>query len=313
MRALSKFVQVLPRLQPFCISAAMSAEISRPTEFADISKITWSKFSYKLTDLVNDPHIPLQVPSQAALVQLHLTDSILPFASASSILDIACGPGTVYSTLLDSSITLNPNAPLLGNDISPSMIANLHETIASHPNDPRWTRVHAIVEDATSMTSIPSSSQSHVLSALGICNIPSSDAALLEVRRVMAPCGVFSMTSIAKAAWMTDVMGILGNFYPTRAVPFTSAKWRTKEGFAAELERNGFVDVLVEEAELRMGFASPEEIVETLWRVLPFIPSLTEGMRRDEIEGVKDAQVRFVRETYPDGILPGMALVGVAR
>jgi len=297
----------------------MAAKQLSSSDYPQIEQSTWSKFSYKLEGVVNDAKIPFHdtkfnVAVQAARAHIHFTDSVLPFSSATSILDIACGPGTVYSTLFSySPIALSPTASLLANDISPSMIANLNNTKLAHPDSPTWSRVQASVEDATDLSLIPSASQSHVLSALGICNIPDSTAALREARRVMAPGAVFSMTSIAKAAWMTDVMGVLTAMYPDRKVPFTGAQWRTKEAFKAELERNGFVDVVVEEAGLSMGFTSPEDLVQTLWAVLPFMPGLVEGLNREDIPGIKDAQVRFVRKTYPDGAMPGLALVSVAR
>lgn len=298
----------------------MAAEQRASDIYYQVDKSTWSKLNYDvdvaMTDaksISDDTKSLYIVAIQAALAQLHLTESVVSFSSATSILDVACGPGTVYSALFSSPIALSPTAPLLAIDISSSMIANLNKTKLAHSGSRSWSRVQASVLDATDLSAIPSASQSHVLSGMGICSIPESTAALREARRVMAPGAVFSMTSIAKAAWMTDVMGILTAMYPARKVPFMAEKWRTREALKAELELNGFVDVVVEEAPLSMRFTNPETFIQTLWAVLPFMPGLTKGLSEKDIQAVKDAQVQSVSENYPDGAIPGLALVSVAR
>lgn len=298
----------------------MTAEKNSSNIRYQVDTPTWSKLNYKVDGVFTDVKSTLDdskslyiVAVQAALAQLHLTDSVVPFSAATSILDIACGPGTVYSALFSSPITLSRTAPLLAIDISPSMIANLNKTKLAHPGSPSWSRVQASVVDATDLSSISTASQSHVLSGMGICSIPESTAALREARRVMAPGAVLSMTSIAEAAWMTDVMGILTAMYPHRKVPFMAEKWRTRDALKSELELNGFVHVVVEEAPLSMRFTKPENFVQTLWAVLPFMPGLVKGLSEEDVQRVKDAQVQFVTKTYPDGVIPGLALVSMAR
>lgn len=267
-----------------------------------MSKDTWSKFSYKVSGA--------SPPLQATKVQLERTNNAKSFSSATSILDIACGPGTVFHQLFALEYSFPENATLIALDISPQMIDQIKSKQA---DDPQWQRINAAVCDATDLSTIRDDSQSHVLSAMGIFVIPDSTTALKEARRVLAPDGIFSMTTVAQASWVTDIFGQLTKVCSDRKVPFAAEKWQTREAFKAELESAGFSDVEVFEAPLEMPYESPEKVVESLWVMLPFVSSLTSGMSEGEISRVKELMAKRVREGYPDGHLPGLSLAGVGR
>ena len=74
-------------------------------------KETWAKFSYSAANTTQTSagkHDSQErksigaVPAQAARAQLALIDRIHPFSTTTSPLDIACGPGTVFTGLFDS-------------------------------------------------------------------------------------------------------------------------------------------------------------------------------------------------------------------
>lgn len=275
-----------------------------------VSKETWKNFSYSTK--------PGDTTLQPTIVQLAHTNSTLPFANATAILDIACGPGSMYTQLFASEppIPLSSSATLTALDISPAMIAQIHQRQSEDSSsDKEWSRVTTHVCDATDLSMIPDSSQSHVLSALGIFVIPDSDAALREARRVMAPGGVFSMTGLASASWVQEVLAQLTILHPDRMIPFAAEKWRTKEAFGNELINVGFRDVEMVEIPLAMQFEEREQAIEWLWKRLAFMPTVTKGMSELDIKRAKEAMIEYIARTYPElpGTLPGLALLGVGR
>ncbi|PNS19031.1 hypothetical protein CAC42_1767 [Sphaceloma murrayae] len=285
-----------------------------------ISPSVWKTHSYAISN--SNPKSLMRPgkasPMQTAFTQLRLIDAALPFSSATSVLDIACGPGTVYKCLFDLSPSLSVPAScaLLATDISAPMIAH----ITARQSDPlpgdegTWSRINAWVADATDLSIVSDGSQSHVISQMGIFLIPDSDAALREVKRVMRKDGnaVFSMSSVAETTWNSDVMGVIEEMWPERRMPRVNAKWRDVDSFRGELERNGFSKVEIHEVKMAMGFDDERELVEGLWKALPFMKSLTEGMTEEDMSRTKDVMVERVKERFPEKELPGKALVAVA-
>ncbi|PSK42340.1 hypothetical protein B9Z65_4254 [Elsinoe australis] len=282
-----------------------------------ISRDTWKNHSYGMSG-PGSPHAhPTKAsPMATARHQLELINSVSPFSTATSVLDIACGPGTVYRELFSSNLPLSPTAALLATDISAPMISHITARQAEHqPGDEHsWARVKAWVADATNLDTVPSDSQSHVVSQMGIFLIPDSDAALTEVRRVMRKDGkaVFSMSSVAKAAWNQDIMCMVEELHPERKMPTMPRKWCDKGLFKEELERNGFKGVRVEEFKMGLGYEDEEKTVEMLWKNMPFIPQVTRGMSEEEIKHVKAKMVERMKERFPGKEMPGLALIGVA-
>ncbi|KAF2224118.1 hypothetical protein BDZ85DRAFT_318092 [Elsinoe ampelina] len=293
-----------------------------------ISRDLWRSHSYSPQSISPPTRSSPMAISHALLSH---TNTLLPFSTATSILDIACGPGTVFSTLFTSPIPLAPTASLLATDISPGMVAQIHarQSQPSADTATTWARVHAFEADATSLPTVPDGSQSHVLSQMGIFLIPDSALALAEVRRVMrkspppssssspspatSPASVFGMTTVASATWNSDVVGLIEEIYPSRRLPVMPPHWRDKRLMKSYLEGQGFKEVEVHEEEMKMGFDSPEGVVGMLWRNLPYIKGMIEGLDGGEVEGLKRKMVERVRERFPGGEMPGMALVATAR
>ena len=287
-------------------------------------KETWAEFSYPAASTKQTPagrHDNQErksigtVPAQAARAQLALINRIHPFSTTTSLLDIACGPGTVFTELFDS-FSLPTTATLTGIDISQPMLRQLEQrrqsALTADAASP-WARVKAYKADACNLETVPSASQSHVISALGIFAVPDSDAALREARRVMAPDGVFSMTGFKSAVWVDEILPQLTELFPERRVPRSPEKWCTSEAFAAELERNGFRDVVVEAIDVAFFFADAERVVDEVWKALPFMPMVTKGMSDEEKDAAKRAMVEYTKTHFPDGKLTGVINVAVGR
>ncbi|KAF4550502.1 Methyltransferase domain-containing protein 2 [Elsinoe fawcettii] len=283
-----------------------------------ISRDTWKSHSYTVSGPQSIQTSPSSAsPMRVAYTQLSLIDSLLPFSSATSVLDIACGPGTVYAALFDSGITLSPSAKLLATDISPPMVGHITARQAEKRagDDETWGRVQAWVADATDLDTVKEGSQSHVISQMGIFLIPDAEKALAEVKRVMrkdAP-SLFSMSSVAEAAWNTDVLGVIEERSPERKLPVMAPRWKDAGLMKGFLEEQGFREVRVEEVRMAMGFEDEEKVVEGLWGKLPYIKSITEGMTEEEIRETKKVMVERIKERFPGKELPGKALVALAR
>ena len=266
-----------------------------------IRKDDWAKFAYKRFD--EGP------PIQATKALLTRLEDILPFSRATAVLDIAAGPGTVFDVLFNSGIEVNPDAPLTAQDISPTMISHIK---ASQGTDKLWANVRTEICDATDLSSISDRSQSHVMSQMGIFLVDDSDKALREARRVLAPGGVFAMTSVAQASWMQDVLAQLTVLHPALHMPVLAKKWQSKDTFSEELQRAGFTDVKVYEIPIYIPYEDEAEVVQRLWDVSLFMTPLTKDLTEEEKRTAKARMVKFVKANF-QGQLPGLALLGVGR
>lgn len=273
-----------------------------------IDKDLWRDYKYP-----NAKHTEITHRASRALVEK--VNAVFPFAEAVSILDIACGNGAVFNELFASGIEVAETAELLGVDISQPMVSQIHERqAAADPADAKtWKRVRAWVEDATNLSSLLTGSQTHVLSQMGIFMFPDYSQALSEAQRVLTPDGIFAMSAMSRSAWNDDVIPIIEKMHPDLQLPRIKEVWQDTKLFQAELEKHEFVKVQVSEVPLSMHFDSPEDLINGLWKALPYLKNTVKGLSEEQIQACKDAMVKKVAEDYPNNELPGIVLMAVAR
>ena len=107
--------------------------------------------------------------------------ALLPDLTGTEVLDIACGQGLATRALVDAGA-----ARVTGIDSAAPMI-----DLARQRTDPA-APVRYLVDDATSLTSIPHGAVDGVTCQLGLMDIEDLHATLVAVRRVLRPGGWFT-------------------------------------------------------------------------------------------------------------------------
>lgn len=128
-------------------------------------------------------------------------DSTVSFSSATSILDIGCGPGTAVTLLAEGyGAHIPADASLVATDFSQDMVnATLakKQNIVAAGNDVSncWARLEAQVMDAQDLSAVESGSVSHLMGSLVYFMLPDAVKGLREANRVLKEGGVFACTS----------------------------------------------------------------------------------------------------------------------
>jgi ubiquinone/menaquinone biosynthesis C-methylase UbiE len=157
---------------------------------------SWDKTSAEYTKMGIQG--PILYPCKRMLAAM---DTASSFSSATSILDIGCGPGTAVTLLAEDYGTQIPaGATLVATDFSQSMVdatlAKKQNIVAAGTDVANcWGRLEAQVMDAQNLSAVESGSVSHLMGSLVYFMLPDANRGLLEANRVLKEGGVFACTS----------------------------------------------------------------------------------------------------------------------
>lgn len=158
--------------------------------------------------------MPIQEPLAIPCTRmLDFVNATLPFSTASTILDIGCGPGTLPTLLFKKYGEHIPQtAKLIATDFSAGMVeaAKLRKEKEMHSDDIHvtncWARLDLDVMDAQNLEKIATNSVSHLMGSLVYFMLPDYKKGLSEAHRVLSDGGIFACTSWAKVGWMAFVI-----------------------------------------------------------------------------------------------------------
>lgn len=149
---------------------------------------------------------PLSIPCTR---MLDVVNATVPFSTASTILDIGCGPGTLPTLLFKRYGGQIPElAKLIATDFSAGMVeaARMRKEKELHSDNVHaakcWARLEVDVMDAQNLEKVASNSVSHMMGSLVYFMLPDYKKGLSEAHRVLSADGVFACTSWAKVGWM---------------------------------------------------------------------------------------------------------------
>ncbi|CAO1633457.1 unnamed protein product [Sympodiomycopsis kandeliae] len=250
------------------------------------------------------------------------TNALLPYSRATGVIDNGCGPGPVISRLIqEHGHDIPETCSLLAADFSKGMVAQVEErkkkaatTAAEGAMGEVWARVRAQVLDATDLSAVPDSSQSHVLAGWVYFMTPDPARCLTESLRVLTPGGVLGCTSWEGSQWL-DVMNTLSEVRQDKQLPELPEKWSNVELLKMELENAGFRDVTCERVLTKMQFKKHETLAEFLLTKMPHVIATTKSMSAEEMDAYKQAAIRKCKEYCPNapGELQGWSLMALGR
>ena len=244
---------------------------------------------------------PIQ-PAVIASAQLLLSaaNDSAPFSSATQILDLGCGPGTLTSELLNLYVgSLPPEVRITAVDASSAMIEQvLHvkaEQSSMHGPQSLWNKVDAQEDDAQNLSTIPDSACSHVLAGLLLFLLPDSDKALAECRRVLQSNGVLALTCWPRSDWQS-LMRLLVEVRPDKAVYDVPAAWRSEGSIKVIIEKAGFADVRVHTVEVSAEYSDPDELCRWIVQSMPGLRALIHDFTEDDEERLVRVMAAWLQE-----------------
>lgn len=247
---------------------------------------------------------------------LERANALLPLSEAKAILDNGCGPGPIMSRILDD-FKIPETCSLTCADFSEGMIGRVREQREEKIKEDggsAWKRLETLVQDATNLKDIDSSSKSHITA--GWVYFMTSDPAkcLSESKRVLKDGGVLTCSSWKGSQWL-DMMNILPQVRPDKTMPEIPAGWKEADALKAELEKAGFREVEAFEVPTKMEFERMEPFVDFMLNKMPHMQMLAKDMTQEEVAKVKARMLEKGREmcSSEPGELKGTALVAVGR
>lgn len=234
------------------------------------------------------------------------------------VLDLACGGGMITSELLETA-SRQPNLhinKILAGDIDDQMLDFVTRkrefNVVKTNSQSQWSRVETQKMNEASIPQ-PDSTFTHVFNNFGIFFCPDQDSALSETYRVLKPSGIAGFTSWKAISWWAEVAEpALAKFLPEATkLPhpsgmFPSSGWNDPDAIPAKLERAGFVDVRVTE----LVFPPRVEAEPFAAATAFLVKSIAKRVWSEEDFGkfgdqIKPALLKYLKETYEDGIWDG--------
>ncbi|GMF83191.1 unnamed protein product [Aspergillus oryzae] len=287
---------------------------------------------------------PLLIPCKRMIDALQ---NALSLSSATTILDIGCGPGTAISLLIeDYGHHIPPGTRLVATDYSAGMVAETRarrdsKIRAGGDNANCWDRLDTLVVDAQDLSPFPSNSVSHIMGSLVYFMLPDPMKGLIEAHRVLQAGGVFACTSWAKVEWMellvqaaqkvrpvvkdnnvrlfkffcsccTNYLTFCSKSTQPRETSLIPTHWKDAAGVKEELESAGFRDVHTEYVEFNWVVEDNSKFAEMMCTSSnPGSKMVLGDLTAEEQYHVRKEYAKILEEN--GNVCKGVAVLGVGR
>ena len=247
---------------------------------------------------------------------LERANALLPFYEATAILDNGCGPGPIMSRIL-KDYNIPDSCSLTCADFSEGMIGRVREQREEklkEDSNSAWKRLETMVQDATDLKDIESASKSHITAGWVYFMTSDPMKCLSESKRVLKDGGVLTCSSWKGSQWL-DMMTLLTQVRPDKAMPEIPDGWKEADALKTEMDKAGFREVETFEVRTKMEFERMEAFVDFMLYKMPHMQMLAKDMTEEELGKVKALMMEKGREMCASepGELTGTALVAVGR
>ncbi|KAI4754662.1 S-adenosyl-L-methionine-dependent methyltransferase [Aureobasidium sp. EXF-12344] len=305
----------------------MSSTTTNDAPSFNVKASDWDRASESYAQL-DSKGSPMSVPITKLVEMLH---TFLPFDSATTILDIGCGPGNATAQLISTHHTAIPaSTQLLATDFSSGMLnlasevrtANL--SVMQGTEKDTWARVVPLVLDAADLRPLLSGSVSHIIANFVLFIIDNPAKALREAHRVLKNDGVAACSSWSNKMDWIEYFGLaasrtfpaIGKPLPQR--PTFAAQWTSVEGVGALFTDAGFRDIHTEYVEAPIVVHSVEGVAHHfLTSGNPAVTWATDVLNETEVEQLEKQLVQVIKEKskVENGayILGGTAVLAIGR
>lgn len=274
------------------------------------------KFEVKATDWDRTAASYAQLATQGSPMSVPITklvemlQSKSSFETATTILDVGCGPGSAVSQLISTHHNILPsNTQLLATDFSRGMVSIVSqvrdhklENLEDGTEKSTWTRVVPLVMDAMDLRPLLDGSISHIIANFVLFMTDDPPKALQEAHRVLKDGGVFAVSSWHRVDWLDYLAVAASNAFPTIGkptprMPEFPAQWANVDGVQDLLKDAGFKDVQVETVGAPIVMPKLEASVHAFLNSgNPSVTWVTDVLEENEIGEVEKQLVKVVKE-----------------
>jgi ubiquinone/menaquinone biosynthesis C-methylase UbiE len=223
----------------------------------------------------------------------HVSERLVELAgveAGSRVLDVAAGLG---EPALTAARRAGPEGTVVATDIAPEMLAHARKRVAA-----AGVSNVEFIESEASKLDFPEASFDAAVSRWGIIFEPEAEATAARIRRFLKPGSRMAISSWGPppevpmiALPMMAVLGYLQQPPPPPGTPGPLSR-PTPEAISAILEGGGFSGVEVEETQVVISFASPEEFTTHVQDIVAPLVALLEPHPQE----VRDAAWNAVTE-----------------
>jgi SAM-dependent methyltransferase len=225
----------------------------------------------------------------------------------SSVIDIACGPGTAT---LRAAKRVGPGGQVVGVDLAPQMVAHAERRAQAEG----FTNVTFMEGDAEQLEGVPDAAFDTAISNFGVIFAPEAGRMVDAVARVLRPGGMFAFSAWVERGIAVELTEFLATILPPLPEGATSRTSWGDPASAAERLAPRFDDVTWTDVETAVEYAS----VDDAWTRMregrpPF--ALAYGRMPLEQKQAVEAQARelFRRYAGNDGRVSCVRYAGVVR
>ncbi|CAN8098923.1 unnamed protein product [Discula destructiva] len=265
-----------------------------PTKLIDREE--WSTFAPSFMQLAAQG--PGVAPAHAMAKRVN---EMLPFSSATVVVDMGCGPGQITAAVLQGHSRVLPSTTkVIGADNNPQMLAQYtdrKQRELDNGND-SWERVEVLTTDIHDCAAFVDESVTHMLAGFVVFLVPEPVKAIEAIRSKLAPNGVFTFSAWESSDWQ-DLMYYPIKVRPDLVMPRLPADWTQADNVRKHLQDTGFRDVEVVQTEGHLPFTDYDEICRFILTKMPLAARVVARMTDEEVLQTHALMVSDLKTKYP--------------
>lgn len=261
-----------------------------------IDREEWSKFAPSFLQ------VAAQGPGVApARTMVEHINKLLPFSTATLVVDMGCGPGQITEAILRQHSTEIPAAAsVIGADNNPQMLAacTARKTKELNEGKEQWARAETTTTDIHDCAAFSDGSVTHMLAGFVVFLVPEPVRAVEAMKRKLAPGGALAFSSWASSDWQ-DLMYYPKKVRPDLVMPTPPTDWTQPDGVRKQLQQIGCRDIQVEQTKGYWAFTDYDEVCRFILTKMPLAARVISQMSDEEVLQTHALMVSDLKAKYP--------------
>lgn len=228
-------------------------------------------------------------------------NELLPFTSATTVVDMGCGPGQITAAILQYYASALPTAArVVGADNSPQILTQYVARKQSEVDggNESWGRVETVATDIHDCAAFDNETVTHMLAGFVIFLVPEPLKAIEAIKSKLTPGGIFAFSSWESSDWQ-ELM-----YYPMKVkaglvMPRLPKDWAEPESVRKNLQETGFQNVQIVQTEGYWPITDYDEVCRFILTKMPLAARVIAQMSDKEVLETLELMVSDLNAKYP--------------